>query len=461
MRVFGYVRVSTENQLENYSIDEQVERLKAYCQAKGWTLIKVYTDGGFSGGNLNRPALTQMLSDLHTAPVDAVVVYKLDLLSSSQKDTLTLIEEEVLANGVDFVSINENFDTSTPFGRAMIGILSVFAQLEKDQITERFTMGRIGRSKAGFYHGGATPPTGYDYKDGLLVINEYESLAVKDIFRLFLSGKSINAICETLSAQYTIKFSAAKVSNILRNTVYIGRVKFAGKEYPGNHQPMVDQETFDAVQRLLDSAEREAQKTSAQKTPFRAGYLLSSLVYCQRCGARYSANHGYYRCYSRAKSSKRFVRDPNCKNDHWEISALDNYVDSSIRQITNNRDRLHDLIGGKKAQIKSVDRDKLKARIADLEVQLNNVINLYQIGTIPMEMVSQRAQKLDAEKKRLLQELNNASPDEDAIERFLGALDAFEEGFDGADIDMQRMYVSALVSAVYIDGQTVNIQWRI
>ena len=315
MRVFGYVRVSTENQLENYSIDEQVERLKAYCQAKGWTLIKVYTDGGFSGGNLNRPALTQMLSDLHTAPVDAVVVYKLDRLSRSQKDTLTLIEDEFLANGVDFVSINENFDTSTPFGRAMIGILSVFAQLEKDQITERFTMGRIGRSKAGFYHGGATPPTGYDYKDGLLVINEYESLAVKDIFRLFLSGKSINAICETLSAQYTIKFSAAKVSNILRNTVYIGRVKFAGKEYPGNHQPMVDQETFDAVQRLLDSAEREAQKTSAQKTPFRAGYLLSSLVYCQRCGARYSANHGYYRCYSRAKSSKRFVRDPNCKND--------------------------------------------------------------------------------------------------------------------------------------------------
>lgn len=95
------------------------------------------------------------------------------------------------------------------------------------------------------------------------------------------------------------------MSNILRNTVYIGRVKFAGKEYPGNHQPMVDQETFDAVQRLLDSAEREAQKTSAQKTPFRAGYLLSSLVYCQRCGARYSANHGYYRCYSRAKMQQK------------------------------------------------------------------------------------------------------------------------------------------------------------
>ena len=460
-RVFGYVRVSTENQLENYSIDEQVERLKAYCQAKGWALVKVYTDGGFSGGNLNRPALTQMLSDLHTTSVDAIVVYKLDRLSRSQKDTLTLIEDEFLANGVDFVSINENFDTSTPFGRAMIGILSVFAQLEKDQITERFTMGRIGRSKAGFYHGGPTPPTGYDYKDGMLVINEYESLAVKDIFRMFLAGKSINAICETLSPRYTIKFSAAKVSNILRNTVYIGRVKFSGKEYPGNHQPIIDQEIFDAVQRLLDSAEREEHKTSAQKTPFRAGYLLSSLVYCQRCGARYSANHGYYRCYSRAKSSKRFVKDPNCKNDHWEISALDNYVVSSIRQITNNRDQIHDLIGNKKAQTKTVDRDKINARIADLEVQLNNVINLYQVGTIPMELVTQRAQKLDAEKKRLLQELNDTTPADAAIERFLGALAAFEEGFDEADTDMQRMYVSALVSAVYIDGQTVNIQWRI
>ena len=107
-----------------------------------------------------------------------VVVYKLDRLSRSQKDTLTLIEDNFIKNKVEFVSINENFDTSTPFGRAMIGILSVFAQLEKDQITERFTMGRIGRAKNGLYHGGPTAPTGYDYVDGKLVINEYEAIQV-------------------------------------------------------------------------------------------------------------------------------------------------------------------------------------------------------------------------------------------------------------------------------------------
>ncbi|MDD3394070.1 MAG: recombinase family protein, partial [Anaerotignum sp.] len=164
--VFGYIRVSTDNQLENYSIDEQVDRLTAYCKAKDWVLVKIYTDGGFSGGNTNRPALRQMLEDIKKVDVDAVIVYKLDRLSRSQKDTLMLIEDVFLSSDVDFISINENFDTSTPFGRAMIGILSVFAQLEKDQITERFTMGRIGRGKAGYFHGGGNAPHGYDYVNG-------------------------------------------------------------------------------------------------------------------------------------------------------------------------------------------------------------------------------------------------------------------------------------------------------
>ena len=279
MVVVGYARVSTENQLENYSIEEQTERLKAYCAAKGWSLRKLYVDGGYSGGNTNRPALQQMLAAIRKGGVNAVVVYKLDRLSRSQKDTLTLIEDELLANGTDFVSINENFDTSTPFGRAMIGILSVFAQLEKDQITERFTMGRIGRSKAGYYHGGSHPPTGYDYKDGLLVVNEYEAMQIREAFSQFIAGKSINSICKYLSTRYTTNWSSAKVLNALRNTVYIGKVHFKKVDYDGIHQPLITVEEFQAAARLLDSSsEREAKKTNAQKTPFRAGYLLSGLV---------------------------------------------------------------------------------------------------------------------------------------------------------------------------------------
>ena len=142
---------------------------------------------------------------------------QLDRLSRSQKDTLTLIEDELLAHGADFVSISENFDTSTPFGRAMIGILSVFAQLEKDQITERFTMGRIGRSRAGYYHGGSRPPTGYDYRDGLLQVNPYQAIQVREAFALFLSGKSVNAVSRELSARYAGSWTPAKVLGVLKN----------------------------------------------------------------------------------------------------------------------------------------------------------------------------------------------------------------------------------------------------
>ena len=140
-----YVRVSTEHQRENYSIAEQTDRLTAFCAAKDITIGRIYTDGGYSGGTLRRPATAGYA--VPSPEYDVVIVYKLDRLSRSQKDTLLLIEDYFLAKQVDFISVCENFDTSTPLGRAMIGMLSVFAQLEKEQITERFTMGRLAPGK--------------------------------------------------------------------------------------------------------------------------------------------------------------------------------------------------------------------------------------------------------------------------------------------------------------------------
>ena len=462
MAVVGYARVSTESQLENYSIEEQTERLKAYCAAKGWSLHRLYVDGGYSGGNTNRPALQQMLSAIREGGIDAVVVYKLDRLSRSQKDTLTLIEDELLAHGTDFVSINENFDTSTPFGRAMIGILSVFAQLEKDQITERFTMGRIGRSKAGYYHGGSHPPTGYDYKDGLLVVNEYEAIQIREIFSRFIAGKSVNAISRYLSAHYVTKWSAGKVLHVLRNTVYIGKVHFRKADYDGIHQPLIGEDEFQAAARLLGSAsEREAKKTHAQKTPFRAGFLLSGLVYCGRCGARYSANHGYYKCYSRAKSSRQFVVDPNCKNDNWEIGKLDRLVQQEIRGMISQPDLLGLVIQtvADRAEVK-IDRPAIQKRIAEIDGQTTKLVDLYQVGSIPMETITQRINAISAERGRLQQQLDTPDPAPSA-ERFLRAAEDCEAGFDAGDMDNRRMFTASLVERVIIDGRSVDIRWRI
>ena len=459
MNVCGYVRVSTDNQLENYRIEEQTERIKAYCKAKGWKLVKIYTDGGYSGGNVNRPALQQMLKDIHNGKINLVVVYKLDRLSRSQKDTLTLIEDEFISNNVDFISINENFDTSSPFGRAMIGILSVFAQLEKDQITERFTMGRIGRAKSGYYHGGSTPPTGYDYEDGNLVINEYEGLQIKEIFKLFLNGQSINAIQRHMSKHYTNKYggwaSHATVSYALRNPIYIGKVRFKGEVYDGNHEPIIDETTFNRVQELLVSEKRYGNNRYA-KTPFKAKNLLTSLVYCKRCGARYFGNHGKYTCYSRAKTNRIKVLDPNCKNEHWPIEKLDTYIKDEILKLAYNDDYFRQLTSGLKP---ASDTNRASKRINEIDKQTSRMIDLYQVGNIPMHEITERIEKLKSEKEAIIINMSEESQAKTTIEQAADALANVVAVFKDGDIPQQRMLVRILVDYIEVDGENVHMHW--
>ena len=461
-RVACYVRVSTENQLENYSIDEQTDRLKAFCKAKDLNIVKFYTDGGYSGGNMNRPGLQQMLKDIKDKHIDMIIVYKLDRLSRSQKDTLTLIEDEFLSNDVDFVSMSENFDTSTPFGKAMIGILSVFAQLEKDQITERFTMGRIGRAKSGYYHGGPTAPTGYDYIDGDLVVNEYEALQVKEVFKRFLDGQSINAIRKYMSEHYTNKYgnwsSHTLVLNILKNKVYIGKVKFKGKAYDGKHKPIISTDIFNDVQKILTSTKREESKTIFQKNPFKANNLLTSLIYCKNCGARFCGNHGNYVCYSRGKTDKRKIIDPNCKNKKWNIQALDKIIKDEILEAALNKEYFNKIISNK--EIVPVDNTKkMKNRIDEIDKQIVRMMDLYQVGDIPIEQISHRIVKLKKEKDTILDQLVDKKQTKLSISEAKGILSRAVILLKNGDLSQQRMVVNSLIDYIEIDDECIQIHW--
>lgn len=300
-----YVRVSTENQKENYSIEEQKSRLRAFCEAKDIVIGKMYVDGGYSGGNLRRPALQELLRRL--PEYDLVIVYKLDRLSRSQKDTLMLIEDYFLARKVHFISVCENFDTSTPLGRAMIGMLSVFAQLEKEQITERFTMGRIARAKNGYYHGGPTAPVGYDYVDGQLIVNEKKARQVRELFERFCRGASIHDCWRHMQARYGASggwSSETQIRHVLVNEVYLGKVKFQGESYPGLHPPVIPEELFSRAQALLQ--ERKS-SLSAGSRPFAPRTLLSGLLICGQCGARFHGEHGWYVCSGRRKCRREKI----------------------------------------------------------------------------------------------------------------------------------------------------------
>lgn len=303
-----YLRVSTEAQAdEGYSLAAQAEKLEAYCRMKGLANFHRYVDGGFSGSNLSRPAITELVEAIRGGAVERVVVYKLDRLSRSQKDTLYLIEDVFLPHGVDFVSINENIDTGSPYGRAMIGILSAFAQLERENIFLRTRMGMVERVKQGFWPGGGKTPFGYDYDQakGILVPNA-DAPTVRAMYARYLAGQSTGRIARELGLPYE-----HLVRQILLRESNTGVIVYRGQTYPGRHEPLVDRETFARVQRRL--LRHDKPRAAA------GNKLLTGLLVCGHCGAKmryqkWGEAGDKLVCYSRDKSKPHLVHDHNCPN---------------------------------------------------------------------------------------------------------------------------------------------------
>lgn len=244
-RACVYTRVSTAEQAtEGYSIEEQELRCKASIAAHGWEYVGTYSDPGISGRTMNRPGLQQMLKDIETGLIDAVVIYKLDRLSRKQRDTMTIIEDCFLKNEVILVSLNETLDTSTPWGRAMIGILSSFNQMESENIQMRTQMGREAKIKQGGYAGGK-PPIGYKVENGELVVVPEEAEIVKLVFSLRKQGGTMMWIADQLNQRgYRTKtgkeFKHSAVQTILNNEdTYRGHYRYGKGEVQNQHEAIL------------------------------------------------------------------------------------------------------------------------------------------------------------------------------------------------------------------------------
>ena len=210
-----------------------------------------------------------------------VLVYKLDRLSRRQRDTLYLIEDIFNVHKVDFVSMTEQIDTGSPLGRAMIGILATFAQLEREQIRERMQVGLDARAKEGLFHGGGYAPIGYDYIDGELIVNDYEALQVRKIYDLYLDGLPINAILNFMKKHgYTKKYadwSDSAIRSVLFSKIYTGVIEWKGQVYPGKHKPLISLEDFEKVQKLRKQRALATPKNN--RNPFKRTTLLLSLIH--------------------------------------------------------------------------------------------------------------------------------------------------------------------------------------
>lgn len=245
-RAYVYTRVSTPEQaIEGYSIDEQDRKCQAAIESKGWTYVATFTDPGVSGRTMNREGLQKMIAAINAGEVDAVVIYKLDRLSRKQRDTMTIIEDVFLANDVTLVSLNETLDTSTPWGRAMIGILSSFNQMESENIQARTAMGREAKASEGGYAGGK-PPIGHKADNGSLVIVPKEAEIVRLVFKLRKEGKTLIGIAEELNrlgyrTKKGLEFKHSAIQTILANEeTYKGSYRYGkGDKCIGQHEAIL------------------------------------------------------------------------------------------------------------------------------------------------------------------------------------------------------------------------------
>ena len=243
-----YTRVSTSEQaMEGYSIEEQERMCKAAIVSKGWEYIGTYSDPGISGRTMDRLGLQKMIRAIERGEIQAVVIYKLDRLSRKQRDTMTIIEDIFLENDVDLVSLNETLDTSTPWGRAMIGILSSFNQMESENIQMRTAMGKEAKATKGGYAGGK-PPLGYKSVDGELVVVEEEAEIVRLIYKLRKDGMTMVNIAEELNkrglkTKQGNEFRHSAIQGILNNKeMYLGHYRYGIGHFFKNHHDAIIKE---------------------------------------------------------------------------------------------------------------------------------------------------------------------------------------------------------------------------
>jgi DNA invertase Pin-like site-specific DNA recombinase len=344
-----YTRVSTDQGLEQdfNSLDAQYDASQAYIRSQahaGWTLLRTkYDDGGFSGGNTDRPALQRLLDDVRAGKVDVIVVYKVDRLTRSLADFAKLVELFDEQN-VSFVSVTQQFNTTTSMGRLTLNVLLSFAQFEREVTSERIRDKIAAPKRKGIWVGGIAP-LGYDTKDRKISVNEPEAEHVRIIFRSYLRLGSLNLLMADLRKRSIvtkvrilktgkiiggIAFTRGSLAHLLRNRFYVGEVVFKGEVLRGEQPAIVDRDLFDAVQAKLNE---QAHNHKTARTKSEA--LLAGRIFDDR-GNRMSPSHARkgslkYRYYL---SSVLFQGQPERAGSVRRVPAneIEALVTTSVRE---------------------------------------------------------------------------------------------------------------------------------
>ena len=351
-RVALYMRVSTQEQAENgNSLEFQKEKLEAYCKMHEYKIVGEYVDAGISGAKFNRPALDRLKNDVDK--IDVVLIYKLDRLSRSIKDTMTLIEDFFKPNNVDLISLSENFDTSQAIGMATVGMLSTFAQLERDTIAQRMIAGKVQSVKNGNYINHA--PFGYVRKDGKLIKDEKTRECVEFIFEKLLDGYSTTQIAKLLelnnySSLRKGLWHYATINRIGKTPVYAGHTILMNTMVKNTHEGYITDEEQNKIIELLKSRKSCSSKASSEKfpSPYRG------LINCPTCHRKLACTRQI-----REKSTTHSYRCVYCQRSNV-ITRVVNHklIDKALITYFENLDFSLEFSEEKKKALKSIDFTK-------------------------------------------------------------------------------------------------------
>src|SRR5467141_1059469 len=400
-----YTRKSSEEGLEQEfnSLQAQSEACEAYIRSQrheGWVLARTrYDDGGFSGGNMERPALQRLLADIQGGRIDIIVVYKVDRLTRSLADFARLVEI-FDARGVSFVSVTQQFNTTTSMGRLTLNVLLSFAQFEREVTGERIRDKIAASKKKGMWMGGV-PPLGYQVRDRGLVVVDSEAEIVHHIFRRYAELGSIRLLQEELDAQgLTSKcwtsasgrlrggkpFARGALYLMLQNRIYRGEIVHKEQSHPGGHPPIIDQPLWDAVQAQLASNAAERNSGALSRQPS----LLAGMLF-DRDGNRMTPSHAV----KKGTRYRYYVSGSLITKDRTEDSAGLRIPAAEIEHLVSSR--VHRWLLDPGSIYKSTS-----ARLTDASIQQRLVARAADLGKYwPQLSVARKRAVLAALVKRI------------------------------------------------------------
>lgn len=484
-----YTRKSSEEGLDSEfnSLDAQRESAESFIASQksaGWVCLpEQYNDGGFSGGNVERPGLKKLLADIEAGKIDCVVVYKVDRFSRSLMDFAGMMET-FEQHDISFVSVTQQFNTTHSMGRLTLNILLSFAQFEREIIGERIRDKIAAQRRKGKWAGG-TPVLGYDVdrsgSSPKLIVNQSEAIQVRQIYELYLELGSLLPVVDELKAiglpnktWHTRRgkpkggkpFDKCSLHALLTNPIYVGKVKHKNDVFEGEHEPIVDADIFEDVQTQLKANGRTP--TGQVRNKHKA--LIRGLLFCKHCNSvmvhtstnKRNRRYRYYRCAQLIKQGRTGCPTPSLPATEIERAVVD-----EIRLIAQDKDLQMDVFNRAKSLLEE-DQDSTTRSVGNLTRQLSKDHNeLQRLSESPdpsntiatcIAGLHERIQQNETELNRLNRQLAEHTWRSIEMEEVIAAFNDFDQLWDTLRPREQQRILALLVGRIEFDAKDNSIK---